>query len=330
VYKAIGRAAGQEVTVLITGASGTGKELVARALYGHSRRAAGPFLAVNCAAIPDTLLESELFGHEKGAFTGAERRRIGKFEQCHGGTLFLDEVADLSPVAQGKLLRILQEQTFERLGGNETLRADVRILAATNQDLTAGVAAGRFREDLYYRLSVVTIHLPTLRERGDDLLLLVQHYLRRFSRELEKDVQTIAPEALERLRFYTWPGNVRELQSALKHAVLQATGPVLAADFLPGWVHSSTADSTGDVSDSDWTRYIADQLRAGTNNLYSSALQRMERHLLTQVLRHTNGNQVQAAKLLGITRGSLRNKIRELGINIGRTITGDGDTELSD
>src|ERR1700730_6470131 len=171
VYKAIGRPSGQDVTVLITGASGTGKELVARALYGHSRRAAGPFLAVNCAAIPDTLLESELFGHEKGAFTGAERRRIGKFEQCSGGTLFLDEVADLAPVAQGKLLRILQEQTFERLGGNETLRADVRILAATNQDLAAGVTAGRFREDLYYRLSVVTLPLPTLRERGDDLSL---------------------------------------------------------------------------------------------------------------------------------------------------------------
>src|ERR1700730_5321213 len=171
VYKAIGRVAGQDVTVLITGASGTGKELVARALYGHSRRTHGPFLAINCAAIPEHLLESELFGHEKGAFTGAERRRIGKFEQCSGGTLFLDEVADLAPVAQGKLLRILQEQTFERLGGNETLRADVRILAATNQDLAAGVTAGRFREDLYYRLSVVTLPLPTLRERGDDLSL---------------------------------------------------------------------------------------------------------------------------------------------------------------
>jgi nitrogen regulation protein NR(I) len=329
VYKAIGRAAGQDVTVLITGASGTGKELVARALYGHSRRAAGPFLAVNCAAIPDTLLESELFGHEKGAFTGAERRRIGKFEQCQGGTLFLDEVADLSPVAQGKLLRILQEQTFERLGGNETLRADVRILAATNQDLTAGVAAGRFREDLYYRLSVVTLHLPTLRERGEDLVLLVQHYLRRFSRELEKDVQTVAPEALARLRAYTWPGNVRELQSALKHAVLQATGPVLAADFLPAWVQPGAADSTSDAADSDWTHFVEDQLRAGTSNLYDSALRRMERQVLTQVLRHTDGNQVQAAKILGITRGSLRTKIRDLGINIGRTITGDGDAESS-
>jgi DNA-binding NtrC family response regulator len=327
VYKAIGRAAGQDVTVLITGASGTGKELVARALYGHSRRAAGPFLAVNCAAIPDTLLESELFGHEKGAFTGAERRRIGKFEQCHGGTLFLDEVADLSPVAQGKLLRILQEQTFERLGGNETLRADVRILAATNQDLSAGVAAGRFREDLYYRLSVVTIHLPTLRERGDDLVLLINHYLHRFSRELERNVQSVAPEALERLRGYTWPGNVRELQSALKHAVLQATGPVLAADFLPLWVQPGATDSAAGVSDTDWTHFVADQLRAGTNNLYESALRRMERQLLTQVLRHTNGNQVQAAKLLGITRGSLRNKIRDLGINIGRTISGDSDAE---
>jgi two-component system nitrogen regulation response regulator GlnG len=323
VYKAIGRAAGQDVTVLITGASGTGKELVARALYGHSRRAAGPFLAVNCAAIPDTLLESELFGHEKGAFTGAERRRIGKFEQCQGGTVFLDEVGDLSPIAQGKLLRILQEQTFERLGGNETLRADVRILAATNQDLAAAVAAGRFREDLYYRLSVVTLHLPTLNERGDDLLLLVRHYARRFSRELDKEVQTVSPEAMERLRGYSWPGNVRELQSALKHAVLQSTGTVLLADFLPAWIQAGSADATAPSADSDWTRFVADQLNAGTSNLYGEALRKMERHVLTQVLRFTEGNQVQAAKFLGITRGSLRTKLRDLGINIGRTVTGD-------
>src|SRR5260370_30874636 len=186
VYKAIGRVAGQDVPVLITGESGTGKELVARALYGHSRRAAGPFLAINCAAIPDHLLESELFGHEKGAFTGADRRRIGKFEQCSGGTLFLDEVADMSPLTQSTLLRILQEGSFERLGGNETVHADVRILAATNQDLHAAVAAGRFRDDLYYRLSVFTIHLPSLRERGEDLILLIRHYLRRFNKELNR------------------------------------------------------------------------------------------------------------------------------------------------
>ena len=182
--------------MLITGESGTGKELVARAIYQHSRRATGPFLAINCAAIPEQLLESELFGHEKGAFTGADRRRIGKFEQCTGGTIFLDEVADMSPLTQSKVLRLLQEQQFERVGGNETLQSDVRVLAASNQDLEALVAAGRFRQDLYYRLSVFTIRLPGLRERGDDLLLLVKHYLRRFNRELGKDVQQIAPEAM--------------------------------------------------------------------------------------------------------------------------------------
>ena len=186
VYKAIGRVAAQDVTVLITGETGTGKELVARAFYQHSRRATGPFLAINCAAIPEHLLESELFGHEKGAFTGADRRRIGKFEQCNGGTLFLDEVGDMSPLTQSKMLRVLPGAAFERLGGNETIRTDVRVLAATNVNLEAAVAEGRFRQDLYYRLSVFTIHLPPLRERGDDLRLLIGHYLRRFNREMGK------------------------------------------------------------------------------------------------------------------------------------------------
>ena len=189
VFKAIGRVADKDVTVLITGATGTGKELIARALYQHSRRATGPFLAVNCAAIPEHLLESELFGHEKGAFTGADRRRIGKFEQCNGGTLFLDEIGDMSALTQSKMLRVLQEQRFERLGGNETVQTDVRVLAATNINLEAAVAEGRFRQDLYYRLSVFTITLPPLRERGDDLPLLVNYYVGRFSRELGKDVK---------------------------------------------------------------------------------------------------------------------------------------------
>jgi two-component system nitrogen regulation response regulator GlnG len=329
VYKAIGRVAEQDVTVLITGASGTGKELVARALYGHGRRAAGPFLAINCAAIPDPLLESELFGHEKGAFTGADRRRIGKFEQCSGGTLFLDEVADLSPPTQAKLLRLLQERTFERLGGNETLKADVRILAATNHDLPAAVAAGRFREDLYYRLSVFSIHLPPLRERGDDLTLLVHHYLRRYSRELGKDVQAIAPEALEILRGYGWPGNVRELQSVLKQALLQAAGSILVPDFLPAWLHHGTGAviPAAEAPDQEWARFVEERLRSGSDQLYEESLQRMERQVLTQVLRHTAGNQLRASKILGITRGSLRTKIRDLGIRIDRTITGDEDAE---
>jgi two-component system nitrogen regulation response regulator GlnG len=327
VYKAIGRVAGQDVTVLITGASGTGKELVARALYGHSRRTRGPFLAINCAAIPEHLLESELFGHEKGAFTGADRRRIGKFEQCSGGTLFLDEVADMTALTQSKLLRVLQEGTFERLGGNETIRADVRILAATNQDLHAAVAAGHFRDDLYYRLSVFTIHLPLLRERGDDLTLLIQHYLRRFNKEFNRQVEGVAPDALVALRQYSWPGNVRELQSVLKQSLLQATGSVLVSDFLPASILSieSSSDIQESLSDFHLEQFIHERLQAGSVNLYDETLRRMERQLLARVLAHTAGNQVQAAKILGITRGSLRTKIRDLGITIARTINGNED-----
>jgi two-component system nitrogen regulation response regulator GlnG len=329
VYKAIGRVAGQDVTVLITGETGTGKELVARAIYQHSPRAAGPFLAINCAAIPEQLLESELFGHEKGAFTGADRSRIGKFEQCSGGTLFLDEVGDMSPLTQSKLLRVLQEQRFERLGGNEVIQTDVRLLAATNRDLGTLVARGRFRQDLFYRLSVFQIQLPPLRERGDDLALLVQHYVRRFSRELGRDVQGAAPDVLELLRQYPWPGNVRELQSVLKQALLQATGAVLVADFLPTSLlqRANHAETPGQENGTGLPQFIDEQLAAGTENLYEQALGRLERLLLGRVLQHTGGNQVQAAKILGITRGSLRNKLRELGITINRTVEGGEDQE---
>jgi DNA-binding NtrC family response regulator len=329
VYKAIGRVAAQDVTVLITGASGTGKELVARALYQHSRRANGPFLPINCAAIPEQLLESELFGHEKGAFTGADRRRIGKFEQCSGGTLFLDEVGTMSPLTQSKLLRVLQEQTFERLGGNETIRTDVRVLAATNSDLESAVSAGRFRLDLFYRLRVFTIHLPPLRERGDDLKLLSAHYLRRFNRELGRDVRDVAPETLELLRRYAWPGNVRELQSILKQALLQATGSILLPDFLPASVTGTSAvaqEMEASSSEAGLEAFLEARLQAGTQTLYAEALERLERLLVTRVLRQTNGNQLQAAKILGITRGSLRTKIRDLGIRIDRTVR-DGETD---
>jgi two-component system nitrogen regulation response regulator GlnG len=328
VYKAIGRVADQDVTALITGETGTGKELVARAIYQHSRRAAGPFLAINCAAIPEQLLESELFGHEKGAFTGADRGRIGKFEQCSGGTLFLDEVGDMSPLTQSKLLRVLQEQRFERLGGNETIQTDVRLLAATNRDLEAMVARGRFRQDLFYRLGVFGIHLPPLRERGDDIVLLIQHYIRRFSRELGKDVQGVAPEAIELLRHYAWPGNVRELQSVLKQALLQATGSILVPDFLPvALLKRGQNGTTGPEESTPLLHFIDEQLAAGTEDLYEESLRRMERILLGRVLQHTNGNQVQAAKILGITRGSLRNKLRELGITIARTVEGSEEVD---
>src|SRR6266852_5365023 len=325
VYKAIGRVAGQEIPVLIMGESGTGKELVARALYQHSRRASGPFRAMSCAAIPEQLLESELFGHERGAFTGADRLRIGKFEQCAGGTLFLDEVATLSPLAQSKLLRFLQEKTLERLGGNETIHADVRLLAASNQHLAELVKQGRFREDLYYRLSGFTISLPPLRERGDDLGLLVLHYLRRFAREMDRPIEGISPPALDVLKSYSWPGNVRELQNILKQALLQATGTVLLPDFLPRVVYELDAQTS--VANRDQPNSLHDlidqKLRQPAENLHEDCLRWMERILLTKVLQHTGGNQVQASHILGITRGSLRNKLRELGITIARTVASD-------
>jgi two-component system nitrogen regulation response regulator GlnG len=231
--KMVGRIAPQDVNVLILGESGTGKELVARALYHHSRRADRPFMAINCAAIPEPLLESELFGHEQGAFTGATRRRIGKFEQCASGTLFLDEIGDMPAGLQAKMLRVLQEQQFERVGGNETLQTHVRILAATNQDLEKLIAEGRFRKDLYYRLKVVTIQVPPLRERLDDVAELAHYFLFRFNRELRMDMRGFAPETLELLQAYSWPGNVRELQSLIKQAMVHASGHILLPEFLP-------------------------------------------------------------------------------------------------
>ncbi len=325
VYKAIGRVATRDVSVLILGESGTGKELVARAIYSHSRRANGPFLAINCSAIPETLLESELFGHEKGAFTGADRKRIGKFEQCSGGTLFLDEIGDMTPLTQSKLLRVLQEQSFERVGGNETVKTDIRVIAATNRPLEEMVAHEKFRTDLFYRLNVFTIQLPPLREHTEDLPELVQHFLRRFSVELKKEVRSVSPEAMDLLRAYPWPGNIRELQSVLKQAMLQASGPVLAPAFLPPAIHAGTPQISNVGAASDWERQIQERIEAGTQALYAETLALMERQLLTLVLRHTQGNQLQAAKILGITRGSLRTKIRALGIVIERAVTAEGE-----
>jgi DNA-binding NtrC family response regulator len=323
VYKAIGRVAPQNVTVLVRGESGTGKELVARAIYHHSVRAKGPFLAVNCAALTETLLESELFGHEKGSFTGATSQRIGKFEQCSGGTLFLDEVGDMSPLMQSKVLRVLQDQQFERVGGTQTIKTDVRIITATNRDLEEMVAKSRFREDLYYRLNGFTIKIPPLRERKQDILLLLEWFLLRFRQELKKDVHGFSPDALETLLNYPWPGNVRQLQSVLKQAIVQATGPVLLADFLPSEVHlqETAAEAPEDRHEEcDLTALVESRLQAGSRNLYAEALEAMEQTLLTIVLQNTQGNQSKAAEILGITRGSLRNKIRQLGISIDHRI----------
>jgi two-component system nitrogen regulation response regulator GlnG len=327
VYKAIGRVAAQDVPVLITGESGTGKELVARALYQHGPRAKAPFLALNCAAIPETLLESELFGHEKGAFTGADRRRIGKFEQVSGGTIFLDEIGDMPLASQAKILRLLQQQAFERVGGSETVRTDVRLIAATHRDLKAWSEEGKFRPDLYYRLGVFTISLPPLRERGDDLALLVQHYLRHFSRDLGREVREVAPEALECLRGYPWPGNIRELQSVLKQALLQASGTVLLPAFLPellgGPGEASTAVPAG--TDLGLEAFIRQRLGVGTDDLYADTHRQVDRLLLPRVLEYTGGNQHQAARLLGIARQTLRVKLRELGLHVTHSIEADED-----
>jgi two-component system nitrogen regulation response regulator GlnG len=322
--KLIGRLAPQDVNVLILGESGTGKELVARALYHHSRRADKPFLAINCAAIPDQLLESELFGHEKGAFTGADRRRIGKFEQCSGGTLFLDEIGDMTPALQAKMLRVLQEQRFERLGSNETLHTEVRVLAATNHDLEQLVEQGRFRKDLYYRLKVVTIQLPPLRDRDGDVAELAHYFLFRFDRELNLDVRSLAPETLELLQAYAWPGNVRELQSAIKQALLHASGNVLLPEFLPDELRKQRASEGPPAAAFDLDAVIEEELRRGERGLYERVIKAVERRLFTQVLRHTHGHQAQASDVLGLNRTTLRHKLRDLGLAVDKVVTEEG------
>jgi DNA-binding NtrC family response regulator len=327
VYKAIGRVAGQSVPVLITGETGTGKELVARALCQHGPRAKAPFLALNCAAIPENLLESEVFGHERGAFTGADRQRIGRFEQCNGGTLFLDEIGDMPLALQGKVLRVLQEQAFERVGGSETIRTDVRLIAATHRDLKAWSEEGKFRPDLYYRLGVFTIHLPPLRERGDDLPLLVRHYVRRFSRELGRDVRDVTPEALDRLRAYSWPGNVRELQSVLKQALLRTTGPVLLPSFLPELpvLPGEPAKLSAPGGGFDLGTFVEERLRPDCRDLYAEVHDRTDRLFLSRVLEYTGGNQLRAARLLGIARQTLRAKLQDLGLHVARSVEANED-----
>jgi DNA-binding NtrC family response regulator len=317
VYKAIGLVAAQDVPVLITGETGTGKELVARAIYQHSRRAQMPFLALNCAAIPENLLESELFGHEKGAFTGADRRRIGKFEQCHGGTIFLDEIGDMPLALQARILRLLQNQTFERVGGNETIRTNVRVIAASHRDLKAWSADGQFRPDLYYRLGVFCIHLPPLRERGADLPLLVRHQVRRLSTELGRQVRQVAPEAMDCLCRYSWPGNVRELESVLKQALLQASGPVLLPEFLPELLGSPSPLPRRRANEPDLLSLTLGQ-RLGTQarDLYAETHREVDRVLLARVLEFTEGSMTQAALILGIARQTLRLKLRELGLSL--------------
>ncbi len=341
VYKTVGRVASQDATVLILGESGTGKELVARAIYHYSQRSQKPFLAVNCAALSESLLESELFGHEKGAFTGADQRRIGKFEQVHGGTIFLDEIGDMSAATQAKALRLLQQQQFERIGGNSTIQTDVRIIAATNQDLATMVADGRFRQDLFYRLNGFTIRLPALRERREDIPVLLNHFVNVCNRELGKNVHTVTPEARAILEAHDWPGNVREFQSAIKFAMVHATTDVLTPDCLPencrpktngdsasgseGRLMTNASESASasvpnnlgsEPSDSklDIAELTRRLLAAGQTDLYRQLIAVVDRTILEETMRHLDGNQLQTAERLGISRMTLRNKLRSLGL----------------
>lgn len=321
VCKQIGRVAPQDVNVLILGESGTGKELVARALYHHSRRSQAPLLAINCAAIPESLLESELFGHERGAFTGADRRRIGKFEQCHGGTLFLDEVGDMAPHTQAKILRLLQEGCFERVGGSESISADVRIIAATNQDLDSLIEQGRFRKDLFYRLSGVTISLPALRDRRGDIAELAHYFLFRFNHQLGASLQSISPEALDVLQAYHWPGNVRELQNVIRQAVIVSAGPTILPEFLPADVQqydASEAESDLKIAallDSDWQslpQSVKTWIANGESDVYRRAREQFDRLIIHEAMQHVDGNRSQAGRLLGLSHVTLRAKLRNM------------------
>jgi len=318
VYKTIGRVAASDVSVLLRGESGTGKEVVARALHHYSRRAGRPFVGISAAAIPATLLESELFGHEKGAFTDAKERRLGKLELAHGGTVFFDEIGDMPPELQVKLLRALQERTFERVGGHELIRMDVRVLAATHRDLEAMMKSGKFREDLFYRLNVVSLSLPALRERRGDIPLLVEHFLSKYSETLGERV--VVPEAMDRLAGYEWPGNVRELENVIQRAMVMASGGVILPEHLPIGPVSAAAGVATDASleeiiEKKMVECVRGLRGHASANLHSLMVGLVEKPLLRAVMRETKGNQVRAAQLLGINRNTLRKKLKEHGID---------------
>jgi two-component system nitrogen regulation response regulator GlnG len=322
VFKLIGQLAASDATVLITGESGTGKELVARAIYHHSNRCKQSFLAVNCAAIPEQLLESELFGHERGSFTGATMQRIGKFEQCNRGTLFLDEIGDMTPATQTKILRVLQSGTFERVGGNQPIHADVRIIAATNKLLEQAVAARQFREDLFYRLNVVRIQIPPLRERREDVRLLVDYFLKKFAREQQRPPKSITTGVIKALEQYHWPGNVRELENVIRRALVMSKGDAILLGDLPseitgqggGVTAGIPASAPGEGAVSDVTVLARQLFQWARRDPKLKVIPLVERELVIQALKETSGNQVHAAKLLGITRATLRKRVEKFGI----------------
>jgi two-component system response regulator HydG len=292
VYRLARQVAPSRATLLITGESGTGKGELAKAIHALSPRAKAPFVALHCAALPETLLESELFGHERGSFTGADKRRLGRFEQANNGTLFLDEIGEISPLTQVKLLRVLQEKTFERVGGNEPIGVDVRLLAATNRDLAADVREGRFREDLYYRLNVVHIEMPPLRLRGGDVLVLANHFLRKFAEENQKRVEGLTESARSKILTYRWPGNVRELENALERAVVMAAGPEIEADDLP---FAAATPSLGPV------------------RIPGSTMAEIERYAIMATLEATQGSTTKAAELLDISVRTIQYRLHEYG-----------------
>jgi len=331
VFKLIGQLSASDATALITGESGTGKELVARAIYHHSRRADQAFLAINCAAIPENLLESELFGHEKGAFTGASQQRVGKFEQCHQGTLFLDEIGDLALATQAKILRVLQSGAFERVGGNQSVQVDVRVIAATNKPLEPAVARREFREDLFYRLNVVRIELPPLRERREDIALLVNYFLKKYARQAKQPPKSVSHSVLATLEQYPWPGNVRELENVIQRALVVSKGDAILLRDLPPeipanrpWSLSSPApvSATDPAQSAPSAAGPSEDVPGLARRLFQWArresnlkvLPAVERELIIQALTETQGNQVQAAKLLGITRATLRKRLERFHI----------------
>ncbi len=323
VYKAIGRVASTDATVLIRGDSGTGKELVARAIYQHSLRTSKPFLVINCVAIPETLLESELFGYEKGAFTGAIHRRIGKIEQAHGGTIFLDEIGDMPISLQAKILRLLQEKSIERLGGRQTIPVDVRVIAATNRNLETAIADGRFREDLYYRLNVVTIWLPPLHDRSDDIPLLAKYFLARFTKEAGMDNPGITEEAKALLTNHHWPGNVRELANTIQNSLIFNRGAPLSVEDIDQTIteKSPCIEIDDDNRDQFLRQLVRQELTTKTGkNIFDSCMDRFASVVISEVLNLTGGNRSQAAKLLGLSRPTLHSKIEKYKLKLETSV----------
>lgn len=317
LYKEIGRIAATPVTVLILGETGTGKELIARAVYQHSDRAGAPFIAINCAAIPEALLESELFGHERGAFTGADARRIGRFEQAHGGTLFLDEIGDMNVGLQAKLLRVLQEKTIQRIGGKESILVDVRIIAATHRDLKAAMAERLFREDLFYRLSVVTLALPPLKQRAEDIPDMIRYFLRRYGPEAGVASPSISPEAVAFLQSQPWPGNVRELENAVRKALLFARDYTIGLENVKAVLAQARQPvTTAKQTHAAYITELMDRVESGEiSNAYAQMLSDLEPELYAQAIRRAQGNITKAAQWLGVTRLKMREKLKEFTLH---------------